>query len=71
MFGKNGYGLILNGRRVDRLISLKTRLEDDYGIRCHLLPFDVQSRRAVFTAIDSLPEDWRDVDILLNRFYTT
>ncbi|GAA4737336.1 SDR family NAD(P)-dependent oxidoreductase [Flavisolibacter ginsenosidimutans] len=67
VFGQNGYALILNGRRVDRLLSLKSRLEDDYGIRCHLLPFDVQNRRAVFTAIDTLPEEWREVDILINN----
>ena len=67
VFAQNGYALILNGRRVDRLLSLKSRLEDDYGIRCHLLPFDVQNRRAVFTAIDTLPQEWRVVDILVNN----
>jgi len=67
VFAQNGYALILNGRRVDRLLSLKMRLEDDYGTRCHLLPFDVQNRRAVFTAIDTLPEEWKDVDILINN----
>lgn len=67
IFAQNGYTLILNGRRVDRLLSLKARLEDDYGVRCRLLPFDVQNRRAVFTAIDSLADDWKEIDILINN----
>ncbi len=67
LFAQNGYALILNGRRVDRLFSLKSRLEDDYGIRVHLLPFDVQNRRGVFSAIDSLPGDWREIGILINN----
>lgn len=66
-FAQAGYGLILNGRRVDRLLSLKTNLEDDYGTHCHLLPFDVQNRRAVFSAVDSLPEEWREIDVLINN----
>jgi 3-hydroxy acid dehydrogenase/malonic semialdehyde reductase len=66
-FAKAGYGLILNGRRMDRLMQLKESLEDEYGISCYLLPFDVQSRRSVFTAVESLPEDWKAIDILINN----
>lgn len=67
VFARNGYPLILNGRRIDRLMTLKTRLEDDYGVSCYLLPFDVQSRRAVFTAIESLPDEWKEIDVLINN----
>lgn len=67
VFARNGHALILNGRRVDRLLSLKARLEDDYGTSCHLLPFDVQNRRSVFSAVDSLPDDWKEIDILINN----
>lgn len=66
-FAQAGYGLILNGRRTDRLHSLKLNLEDEYGVSCHLLPFDVQNREAVFSAIESLPDDWKNVDVLINN----
>lgn len=67
VFAQAGYGLVLNGRRMDRLASLKQSLEDEYGVSCHLLPFDVQSRRAVFAAVESLPEEWRTIDVLINN----
>ena len=66
-FAQAGYGLILNGRRIERLVALKANLEDEYGVSCHLLPFDVQDRQAVFAAIGSLPDDWKDIDILINN----
>lgn len=67
VFARNGYGLILNGRRIDRLHDIKNRLEEDYGVSCLLLPFDVQSRKAVFAAVKSLPKDWQGIDILINN----
>lgn len=66
-FAQAGYGLLLNGRRIDRLMNLKESLEDEYGVSCHLLPFDVQNRRAVFAAVDSLPDDWKGIDVLINN----
>jgi len=66
-YAQNGYGLILNGRRKERLESLKASLEDEYGVSCLLLPFDVQDRKAVFTAVNSLPDEWKNIDILINN----
>ncbi|HEY0042604.1 MAG TPA: SDR family NAD(P)-dependent oxidoreductase [Flavisolibacter sp.] len=66
-YAQNGYGLILNGRRKDRLESLKEKLEEEYGAASYLLPFDVQERKAVFEAVNSLPDEWRAIDILINN----
>jgi 3-hydroxy acid dehydrogenase / malonic semialdehyde reductase len=66
-FAQNNYDLILNGRRVERLEKLKTRLEEQYKISCYLLPFDVQSQQAVFESINALPEQWKQIDILINN----
>ena len=59
--------MILNGRREDRLQSVKNRLEEEYGVSCFLLPFDVQNRQAVFSSIESLPEAWKAIDVLVNN----
>ena len=67
LFAKNGYRMILNGRREDRLQSVKNRLEEEYGVSCFLLPFDVQNRQAVFSSIESLPEAWKAIDVLVNN----
>lgn len=66
-FAANGFDLILNGRRDERLYELETELENRYNIACLVLPFDVQDQQQVFTAIESLPEAWRRVDILINN----
>jgi 3-hydroxy acid dehydrogenase / malonic semialdehyde reductase len=66
-YAQNGYSLILNGRRTERLESLKDKLEEEYGITSYLLPFDVQDREAVFAAVNSLPNDWKDIDVLVNN----
>ena len=67
IFAKNGFRLILNGRREERLNGVKDKLEKEFSANCYLLPFDVQDREAVFAAINSLPEDWQTIDILVNN----
>jgi NADP-dependent 3-hydroxy acid dehydrogenase YdfG len=67
LFAKNGYRLLLNGRRLERLETLKEKLENAYAIPVYLLPFDVQNREKVFTAIGDLPESWQEIDVLINN----
>jgi NADP-dependent 3-hydroxy acid dehydrogenase YdfG len=67
LFAKNGYRLILNARREQRLNDLKHSLEKEYGAEIYILPFDVRSRQQVETAIAGLPADWRDIDVLINN----
>lgn len=66
-FASEGYKLILNGRRVERLQALKTALEEKYGSEILLLPFDVRDVNAVQAAVNSLEGPWKNVDILLNN----
>ena len=54
LFAKNGWSLVLTGRRADRLLELKNRLASDQ-IDVHTLNFDVRSEEACKTAIESLP----------------
>ena len=66
-FAENGYKLILNGRRHERLNTLKEELEKQYGSHCYLLPFDVRNQQEVFAAAGQLTEEWRQIDILINN----
>ena len=66
-FAQNGYNIILSGRRIERLDKLKNNLEEQFNISCHLLPFDVQNQQATFDAINSLPDEWKPIDILINN----
>jgi len=67
LFAENGFRLILNGRRSDRLDELKATFEEEYDVAVKLLPFDVSEVSAVQEAVESLEEDWRNVDILINN----
>ena len=66
-FAAHGYDLILNGRRNDRLQQLCTSLENKYNIAVVTLPFDVREEKAVFDSINSLPAEWKKIDILINN----
>jgi 3-hydroxy acid dehydrogenase/malonic semialdehyde reductase len=66
-FAAGGDHLILTGRREDRLIKLKQELEERFGIQVLPLVFDVQDRAAVFSAVASMPEAWRRIDLLINN----
>ena len=66
-FAAYGYDLILNGRRNDRLQQLCTSLENKYNIAVLTLPFDVREEKAVFDSINSLPAEWKKIDILINN----
>ena len=64
-FAKNHFRLILCGRREDRL----TELQDEFSAltRVHTLNFDVRDKEAVAEAIQSIPDDLKNIDILINN----
>lgn len=64
-FAKHNLNLVLCGRRQERLDSLKKQLEDQVAV--HTLTFDVRNREAVFKAIESLPETFKTIDVLINN----
>lgn len=66
-FAQGGYTLLLNARSIDKLQALKTELETAYGIDVELLPFDVRDRKAAAAAIQSLPEQYQAIDVLVNN----
>jgi 3-hydroxy acid dehydrogenase / malonic semialdehyde reductase len=67
IFAANNYNVIINGRRKERLDSLKQRLEEQYNISVYAIPFDVRNRDEVFNAVNGLPDDWKQIDVLINN----
>lgn len=64
---KEGYNLIITGRRQRELDELQTSLQTQYGIDIWALCFDVRKYQDVETNLGSLPERWKDVDVLVNN----
>lgn len=68
LFAKNGWNLILTGRRNDRLSSLQKVLTQKYGIDAVSLCFDVRNQEEVETAIGKIPEDVKsNISLLINN----
>ena len=66
-FAKEGHKLILNARNKEKLISLKQELEEAYPTKVFLIPFDVRDFTAAEKAVRELPQDFADIDILINN----
>jgi NADP-dependent 3-hydroxy acid dehydrogenase YdfG len=67
VFAQHGDDCIITGRRSERLDELQRELEQKFNVAILPLCFDVQDKEAVTKAIDSLPEDWKNIDVLINN----
>ncbi|MDO5969350.1 SDR family NAD(P)-dependent oxidoreductase [Flavivirga aquimarina] len=64
-FAKHGINLILCGRRLDRLNTIQKALERLTDV--HILNFDVRDKEKTLQAIESLPDAFKNIDILINN----
>jgi 3-hydroxy acid dehydrogenase / malonic semialdehyde reductase len=65
VFAEHQIDLIVCGRRTEKLDALKASLQNQ--VKVHTLAFDVRNKEDVFKAIQSLPEEWQNIDILINN----
>ena len=65
LLAKNNYKVILCGRREDRLLEVQKELSE--FTETHTLLFDVRDKKAVFEKINSLPEAFANIDVLINN----
>ena len=65
LLAMHDFNLILCGRRSDRLKALREELSQKTEVLT--LQLDVRNRKQVSTVLQSLPNDWRDVDVLINN----
>ena len=66
-FAKLGYNLIITGRRKERLENIEKELKENYNIKVLSLNFDVRERTSVEDSLNSLPKEWKEIDVLLNN----
>ncbi len=67
ILAKNGYDIIITGRRDDRLGELASEIIDKIHVDCYPLCFDIRNRQQTQQAFDSLPEKWQNIDVLINN----
>lgn len=67
VFAEAGARLVLLARRAERLTELAGRLRTDYGAEALTVECDVRDSARVFSALDTLPDGWNAVDVLVNN----
>ncbi|MCX6189354.1 MAG: SDR family NAD(P)-dependent oxidoreductase [Bacteroidetes bacterium] len=67
LLAQNGHKLILCGRRKSRLDDLSEEIRKSYSTAVHTLNMDVRNKDEVFAAIDSLPDAFKPIDVLINN----
>jgi len=65
-FARNGFNVIITGRRKDNLDKLEKELANT-NIKVLSLNFDVRNRLEAEALIKNLPSEWKDIDILVNN----
>ena len=64
-FAKHEIDLVLCGRRLNRLETIQKALSKLTNV--HILNFDVRNKQETFRAIESLPNQFKKIDILINN----
>lgn len=67
VFAEAGSKLILLARRRERLIKLSSELLKKYGTETFSIECDVRNYKTVEKVILTLPEEWKNVDVLINN----
>ncbi|MBV5315678.1 MAG: SDR family NAD(P)-dependent oxidoreductase [Prolixibacteraceae bacterium] len=67
LLAQNNYDLILTGRRKDRLDALENKLKSSFTCKIITLNFDIRIKTETEDALNSLPDEWKAIDLLLNN----
>jgi 3-hydroxy acid dehydrogenase/malonic semialdehyde reductase len=67
LLAREGYNLILTGRRIGRLETLAKHLNEKYNVEVAISSFDVRNRDEVTDNLENLPAKWKKVNILVNN----
>lgn len=67
ILAKNGYNLILTGRRENRLEELKEFITETFRTDVLTLCFDIRSLPETKKSLESLPDKWNQIHVLINN----
>jgi NADP-dependent 3-hydroxy acid dehydrogenase YdfG len=67
LLAKNGYNIIITGRRSDLLENLKAKILSETNAEVLALCFDVRKLTEVKQAVSSLDTKWKQIDVLVNN----
>ncbi|MHC1739061.1 MAG: SDR family oxidoreductase [Ignavibacteriaceae bacterium] len=66
-FAEQGAKLILNARREERINELSAALTKEYGTEIKKMILDIRDHSMIKESFNSLPDEWKKVDVLINN----
>lgn len=66
-FAEQGNRIIITGRRKERLEDLANLIKIKSSSEVKVLHFDIREKEDVFSAIDTLHDEWKEIDVLVNN----
>lgn len=66
-FAAGNWNCIITARRADKLHAFADELRERYPIRVLSLVFDVQHNDQVHQNLTNLPDEWKEIDVLINN----
>jgi len=67
LFAQQGYQLVLVARREEKLKEVAKHLADKYAVEVKTLIADVRDQKVLTDVLESLPENWKQIDVLINN----
>lgn len=67
ILAKNKYDVMITGRRMPKLVELKKEIEENFGVKVFVLNFDIRKRLEMESVLEKLPEEWQNIDVLINN----
>ncbi|NVO02722.1 MAG: SDR family NAD(P)-dependent oxidoreductase [Bacteroidetes bacterium] len=66
-FAENNYDIIITGRRTEKLEELASEIEKTSNSKVLQLCFDVRNKQEVEDSLQSIPENWKKINVLVNN----
>lgn len=67
LLAKNDFDVIITGRRKNLLEKVSNKIEIETTARVRILCFDIRKHSEVLEAVQSIPDNWRKIDVLVNN----
>jgi NADP-dependent 3-hydroxy acid dehydrogenase YdfG len=66
-FAEQGCNLIVTARRTKLIEKVAEDLKERFGVNIYVQKLDVKNRQEVEWVVNSLPDEWKAIDILINN----
>jgi 3-hydroxy acid dehydrogenase/malonic semialdehyde reductase len=67
LLAKNDFDVIITGRRKDLLEKVRNKIEMETTSKVHTLCFDIRKHSDVREAVQSIPDNWKKISVLVNN----